>query len=61
MKPKNIITNYEKVEKWISEQESKRFDFYAIDPVELPKKWAGVGLARKSGMDEALLQIQFIG
>lgn len=51
---------YEKVEKWISEQESKRFGFYVIYPVELPKKWAGVGLARKSGMDEALLRFNLL-
>jgi hypothetical protein len=28
--------------------------FFAVGPVELRKKWAGAGLARKSGMDEAI-------
>ena len=41
------------VDNWINENESTKINFYAVGPVELPKKWAGVGLARKSGMDEA--------
>jgi hypothetical protein len=51
---------YEKVSQWISKNESKKYGFYVSSPVELPKKWAGVGLARKSGMDEALLRFNLL-
>jgi hypothetical protein len=44
------------VENWISENNNSQIDFFVIGPVELQKKWAGVGLARKSGMDEAVLR-----
>lgn len=49
----NTKTN---IEKWIQENQKSQIDFYAVGPVELLKKWAGVGLARKSGMDEAVLR-----
>lgn len=42
------------VEKWIYENQKEGLKFYVVGPVELRKKWAGVGLARKSGMDEAI-------
>ncbi len=42
------------VEQWISENSRKGLKFHAVGPVELRKKWAGAGLARKSGMDEAV-------
>jgi len=48
-----------KVENWISGNKNKGIDFFAIGPVELQKKWAGVGLARKSGMDEAVLRFNY--
>ena len=41
---------------WIQENSGNRLIFFAIGPVELRKKWAGVGLARKTGMDEAVLR-----
>jgi len=44
------------LEKWILKNKNNRIDFFVIGPVELQKKWAGVGLARKSGMDEAVLR-----
>lgn len=34
--------------------ESGRLRFYCLEVLDLPKKQAGVGLARKTGMDEAL-------
>lgn len=48
-----------KVENWISGNKNKGIDFFAIGPVELQRKWAGVGLARKSGMDEAVLRFNY--
>ncbi len=48
------------VDSWISTHKSCRITFYGIGPVELPKKWAGVGLARKSGMDEALRRLNLL-
>ena len=42
------------VEQWISKNSRKGLKFHAVGPVELRKKWAGAGLARKSGMDEAV-------
>ena len=44
------------VESWIAANQDSRVRFYAAGPVELQKKWAGAGLARKTGMDEALLR-----
>jgi glycosyltransferase involved in cell wall biosynthesis len=41
---------------WIQENNSNKLIFFAIGPVELRKKWAGVGLARKTGLDEAVLR-----
>ncbi|MBW6537097.1 MAG: glycosyltransferase [Mariniphaga sp.] len=41
------------VEQWISENKKEGLKFFVVGPVELRKKWAGAGLARKSGMDEA--------
>ena len=41
---------------WIQENNSNNLIFFAIGPVELRKKWAGVGLARKTGLDEAVLR-----
>lgn len=48
-----------KVENWISGNKNKGIDFFAIGPVELQKKRAGVGLARKSGMDEAVMRFNY--
>lgn len=45
-----------KIQNWISKNRIKNITFYVIGPVELSKKWAGAGLARKTGMDEAVLR-----
>ena len=47
------------IENWISANSKTGIDFYVAGPVELQKKWAGVGLARKSGMDEAVLRFNY--
>ena len=56
----NINTTRE-IESWIINEKNSKFKFYVIGPVELPRKWAGVGLARKSGMDEALHRFNLLG
>lgn len=61
----NEIKNYNRqtkkeIDNWIVSNNIGNFSFFAIGPVELPKKWAGVGLARKSGMDEALRRFNMI-
>lgn len=39
---------------WISGYSPKILSIIPIGPFDLPKKWAGAGLARKRGMDEAV-------
>lgn len=51
----NIVTKTD-IDRWIKENNSSKLMFFAIGPVELRKKWAGVGLARKTGLDEAVLR-----
>jgi glycosyltransferase involved in cell wall biosynthesis len=52
---KNLnITTKKEVAQWISTNPKAGLIFFAAGPVELKKKWAGAGLARKSGMDEAI-------
>jgi glycosyltransferase involved in cell wall biosynthesis len=48
------------VELWISENKKEGLKFFVVGPVELRKKWAGAGLARKSGMDEAIRRFNFL-
>jgi len=44
----------EEVKSWIVENQNQNVKYYVVGPVELRKKWAGAGLARKKGMDEAV-------
>jgi glycosyltransferase involved in cell wall biosynthesis len=53
VKGQNRLTKQE-IDQWISKNPRQGIQFFAIGPVELKKKWAGVGLARKRGMDEAV-------
>ena len=48
------------VQNWIKNHKKEGLTYYVLGPVELQKKWAGVGLARKSGMDEALLRFNLL-
>ncbi len=48
------------IENWIRANHSEKIQFYAIGPIELPKKWAGAGLARKAGMDEAIMRFNLL-
>jgi len=49
------------VQKWISGNTNRTIQYYAVGPVELRKKWAGAGLARKKGMDEAVRRFNHLG
>ena len=42
------------LQQWTMTHQQDHLTFFTIGPVVLPRKWAGVGLARKAGMDEAL-------
>lgn len=39
---------------WVKTRKTSNIQFYILGPVVLKKKWAGAGLARKNGMDEAI-------
>ncbi len=45
---------------WISKNKNEKLSFLLAGPVELQKKWAGAGLARKSGMDEAIRRFNIL-
>ena len=53
IKKSNLKTKSE-LENWISGIKNEKVKFFVIGPIELQKKWAGAGLARKKGMDEAV-------
>ncbi|HCE56502.1 MAG TPA: family 2 glycosyl transferase [Prolixibacteraceae bacterium] len=59
IKEKNQRT-LEEVSAWITENYTQKLKFFVIGPVELREKWAGVGLARKTGMDEAVARFNFL-
>ncbi len=46
--------SYERVNKWINNQPESRITFAVYQFNHIPEKHAGVGLARKIGMDEAI-------
>lgn len=49
------------VRKWILFNNNRRLKFFVISACDLPVKTAGVGLARKIGMDEAVRRFQIVG
>lgn len=49
------------VQEWIASHQKERMRFWVAGPVELREKWAGAGLARKSGMDEAIRRFNEAG
>ena len=53
IKEQNARTK-QKIDNWILHHRKEKLDFHVIGPVEFAKKWAGAGLARKMGMDEAI-------
>lgn len=42
------------VKHWLGQQPASFIRFLVTSPIKLKKKWAGAGLARKTGMDEAV-------
>jgi hypothetical protein len=54
-------TTYAELVEWIANNEMEGLRFYAPAPIELKKKWAGAGLARKKGMDEAVRRFNKLG
>jgi hypothetical protein len=48
-------------QQWSEENKPAGINFYFIEENDLPKKHAGVGLARKIGMDEAVRRFDKIG
>lgn len=59
IKLQNAKTRQE-IDDWIGNHQKDGITFYAIGPVEFPKKWAGAGLARKLGMDEAICRFNLL-
>ena len=49
-----------KLQNWVEQNTKPGIRFFIAGPVELRKKWAGAGLARKSGMDEAVRRFSFL-
>jgi hypothetical protein len=59
VKNQNFKTKIE-IEQWIPEFKKAGIKFYSAGPLELGKKWAGAGLARKRGMDEAIRRFNLL-
>ena len=59
VKALNLITYHETIE-FMQEWNSSRITGYVLLHHDLPKKHAGVGLARKIGMDEAVRRFEFL-
>jgi len=55
------LNSANEIKLWISENMVSGMKFYVAGPLELRKKWAGAGLARKQGMDEAVRRFNKIG
>lgn len=51
---------YVELQHWIEKHSKPGLRFYAVPPVELRRKWAGAGLARKKGMDEAVRRFNLL-
>ncbi len=51
---------YQKARTWAKENSSDRLSFFILYQSKLPAKHAGVGLARKIGMDEAVYRLESV-
>ncbi len=56
---KNLDTFYEALA-WIMDHSDPKLRFHLIQKSDLPRKFAGVGLARKIGMDEATCRLALV-
>jgi glycosyltransferase involved in cell wall biosynthesis len=59
VKSQNLKTKTD-VDQWITKNKKDGLKFFVVGPLELRKKWAGAGLARKSGMDEAVRRFNLL-
>lgn len=59
VKSQNRQTKNE-VEQWFLDHKKEGLKFFVVGPLELRKKWAGAGLARKSGMDEVIRRFNLL-
>jgi hypothetical protein len=59
IKEQNLDT-LRQAEEWINKRQERRFHYYLIYEPDLPPKFAGAGLARKIGMDEAVSRFNTI-
>ena len=57
---KNNLEIFEKVKTWSDQNSTHRLKFQVVLMGDLPKKFAGVGMARKVGMDEAAWRFEKI-
>lgn len=48
------IKTYNEVKNWIAQHDDSLLRFFVINEANLPRKYAGAGLARKIGMDQAV-------
>lgn len=48
------------IDQWVEGNRTKKLTFFSVGPIELKKKWAGAGLARKWGMDEAIRRFNLL-
>lgn len=55
------LSSYRLIEEWIKAHKKKDYSCKLINAFDLPSKHAGVGLARKIGMDEAVRRFEYIG
>ncbi len=60
VKRQNALTVRE-LEAWITQHTDDRFQCFVLYHPDMPKKHAGVGLARKIGMDEAVRRFEAVG
>lgn len=51
----------ETVRQWAAERNQAALSFHLLEAHDLPRKHAGVGLARKIGMDEACRRLESVG
>lgn len=62
---RDVLEQNEKAKKnlknWFEKLDSPRFKLFCLEENSLPKKHAGVGLARKIGMDEAIRRFEVVG
>lgn len=52
---------FSEIKSWKENLAGSRIRYFTVGPLELRKKWAGAGLARKRGMDEALRRFNLLG